>query len=174
MLINQQYFSDSGLQKFLIMTALAVAYTRSLLTIALISAYSCLCTILCPQCHQAVGASLLLGWLQMWEVKLSWEKGLYMEQGSSSALAFLMQAGSACLQACDYVPPGSQWRLKKLEFGMRSHAVRCCSTRKTILIQIEMSPVLWWSMLMLGSQSFLWLYLCSLSKACFTNWCPLM
>lgn len=64
------------------------------------------------------------------EAKLSWEEGLYMPQGSSSALAYLMQAGSACVQACDYVPPGSQWRLKKLEFGMRSHAVCCCLTEE--------------------------------------------
>lgn len=47
-----------------------------------------------------------------------------MPQGSSSALAFLIQAGSACLQACDYVPPGSQWRLKKLRVW---NEVSCCS-----------------------------------------------
>lgn len=57
------------------------------------------------------------------EAKVSWEEGLYTPQGSSSALAFLMQAASACVQADDYVPPGSQWRLKRLDFGMRSHAV---------------------------------------------------
>lgn len=60
------------------------------------------------------------------EAKVSWEEGLYTPQGSSSALAFLMQAASACVQADDYVPPGSQWRLKRLkrlDFGNNTIAV---------------------------------------------------
>lgn len=55
--------------------------------------------------------------------KVSWEEGLYTPQGSSSSSAFLRLAASACVSTDDYVPLGGQWRLKRLDFGMRSHAV---------------------------------------------------
>lgn len=57
------------------------------------------------------------------EAEVSWEEGLYTPQGSSSSLAFLIPAASACVLADDYVPTGGPWRLKRLDFGMRLHAV---------------------------------------------------
>lgn len=57
------------------------------------------------------------------EAKVSWEEGLYAPQGSSSSSAFLRLAASVCVSTDHYVPLGGQWRLKRLDFGMRSHAV---------------------------------------------------
>lgn len=57
------------------------------------------------------------------EAKVSWEEGLYTPRGSSSSLAFLIPAASACVLADDYVPTGGPWGLKRLDFGMRLHAV---------------------------------------------------
>lgn len=57
------------------------------------------------------------------EAKVSWEEGLYTPQGSSSSLAFLIPAASACMLADGYVPTGGLCRLKRLDFGKRSHAV---------------------------------------------------
>lgn len=60
--------------------------------------------------------------------KVSWEEGLYTPRGSSSSATFLMQAASACVPADDdYVPPGGQWGLKRLDSGMESFLDSCCS-----------------------------------------------
>lgn len=119
------------------------------------------------------------------EAKVSWEEGLYTPQGSSSSLAFLIPAASACVLADDYVPTGGLWRLKRLDFGIRSHAVlfgvmllSLCdvasyflqsspnrfSTKNTVLIQMKCQLVCDGACWTLRGRSSLQLYLCSLSR----------
>lgn len=119
------------------------------------------------------------------EAKVSWEEGLYTPQGSSSSLAFLIPAASACVLADDYVSTGGPWRLKRLDFGMRLHAVlfsvmllSLCdvasyfqlsspnrfSKNNTVLIQMKCQLVCDGACWTPRCRSSLQLYLCSLSR----------